>query len=89
MVRTRCRDHENRNENLHGGQNRLSVPRNASSERHGFGRLTKSQLTGFMVGTMKGFMVNEGRVCWRNSDSGSQSEGPRRNASSRGSRLEP
>ena len=27
------------------------------SESHGFGRLTKNQLTGFMVGTMKGFMV--------------------------------
>jgi hypothetical protein len=34
-------------------------PRNTSSERHGFGLLTKNQLTGFMVGTMKGFMVNE------------------------------
>ena len=46
-----------RNENLSGGQDdSLAETR---SERHGFGRLTKNQLTGFMVGTMKGFMVNE------------------------------
>jgi hypothetical protein len=37
----------------------FGVSRNASSERHGFGRLTKNQLTGFMVGTMKGFIVKK------------------------------
>jgi hypothetical protein len=57
------------------------------SESHGFGRLTKNQLTGFMVGTMKGFMVNEAEFAGSTPYPGSQSEGPRRNASSRGSRL--
>jgi hypothetical protein len=54
--------HENRNENLHGGQkstNSFGVSRNTRSERHGMGRLTKDQLTGFMVASWRGFMVND------------------------------
>ena len=61
MVGESMRHHENRNETFMVDRidEFFGDSRNTRSERHGFGRLTKNQLTGFMVGTMKGFMVNE------------------------------
>ena len=67
----------------------FGVSGNTRSERHGAERPTKDQLKGFMVGTMKGFMVNEAGFARLNSGFGSQRERPRRNTSSRGSWLAP